>query len=578
MYYRLVDIWNVKVPRARFSGNDFTVLMDRLGPTKFFPFIQPEQAFLELDFSVHDQKLAAGNVRRWKIPALESEDVDWWSVLSDVNLDMIRFIEVLDERYLGDLSQAYADIDGDGTGKGGISLNEFEDYGERLEDARFRKNCRERNLVENFERRNRNVLVVKLSGFRAIFRNLDATQTGNISREEWTFLDSVKRELDRQMQELCSFILWNFGGLEKAFRKWDVDHDGVLSQEEWTQGLQEAGFFGAGDELFSILDVANGGTITREEFSRISVGSGHKRRSMRLSFPNMLRHGRASRLRSLPLALVGAFSACFVLGPSGSGKVSPPTKLSAVGVETQELSTEVDLLPGERYIASNRFMVREGSDAAFEQRWAQRKSSLLTLPGFRWFSLMRRVPTDDPTPYPDDYSYISFTIWETKKDFNFWRKGPASFLTSKGPPKPFFWEGVLPITSNESRERLLSGPGSRPEADGEKVLEPEVFVATTRFQVFHEREQDFEKFWSEHGASLEGQGGFRFSQLLRRDQAPDDDCNYMGVTVWDDRESFEACLIEKAKVEASPPGDALMRPALKMWYEGKLVLESESGP
>ncbi|CAK9004366.1 unnamed protein product [Durusdinium trenchii] len=223
---------------------------------------------------------------------------------------------------------------------------------------------------------------------------------------------------------------------------------------------------------------------------------------------------------------------------------------------------KVDLLPGERYIASNRFMVREGSDAAFEQRWAQRKSSLLTLPGFRWFSLMRRVPTDDPTPYPDDYSYISFTIWETKKDFNFWRKGPAfkeahggggildflgmimsSFLTSKGPPKPFFWEGVLPITSNESRERLLSGPGSRPEADGEKVLEPEVFVATTRFQVFHEREQDFEKFWSEHGASLEGQGGFRFSQLLRRDQAPDDDCNYMGVTVWDDRESFEACLI-----------------------------------
>ncbi|CAK9004364.1 unnamed protein product [Durusdinium trenchii] len=314
MYYRLVDIWNVKVPRARFSGNDFTVLMDRLGPTKFFPFIQPEQAFLELDFSVHDQKLAvtilvnlfqkevallaepryiredgtedelvtgvprawarysdcpkAGNFRakycvspekrnlktrvdylttigRWKIPALESEDVDWWSVLSDVNLDMIRFIEVLDERYLGDLSQAYADIDGDGTGKGGISLNEFEDYGERLEDARFRKNCRER--------------------FRAIFRNLDATQTGNISREEWTFLDSVKRELDRQMQELCSFILWNFGGLEKAFRKWDVDHDGVLSQDEWTQGLQEAGFFGAGDELFSILDVANGGTITREE-------------------------------------------------------------------------------------------------------------------------------------------------------------------------------------------------------------------------------------------------------------------------------------------------------------------------
>ena len=306
---------------------------------------------------------------------------------------------------------------------------------------------------------------------------------------------------------------------------------------------------------------------------------------------------RARSLAVFTLAL-GIYGAAFTLGQFWSTvKVrSPNLSRSAVSVETPTSTSEStdqveSLLPGERYIASNRFAVREGADAAFEQRWAQRKSSLLTLPGFRWFSLMRRVP-DDSVNFGDDYSYISFTIWETKKDFNFWRKGPAfkeahggggildflgmimsSFMTSKGPPKPFFWEGVLPMTSSASKERLLSGPGGRPEADGQKVLDPEVFVQTIRFKVADGREQDFEKYWSEHGEALKAESGFRFSQLLRRDQVPDDDCNYLGVTVWDDQAA-----LEKASVDTSSAGDLLTQPAMKVLYEGKLVLESESGP
>ncbi|CAJ1409655.1 unnamed protein product [Effrenium voratum] len=200
---------------------------------------------------------------------------------------------------------------------------------------------------------------------------------------------------------------------------------------------------------------------------------------------------------------------------------------------------------------------------------------------------MRRVATEGSDP-PDDYSYISFTIWETKKDFNFWRKGPAfkeahggggimdflgmivsGFMTSKGPPKPFFWEGLAPVASADS-QRLLSGPGGRPEADGKTLLDPEVFVATKRFNVAKGREEDFEKFWSERGDS---QGtGFRFSQLLRRDQVPDDNCNYLGVTVWDDRAAFEK------STGMDDAGDMLAGQPMTLLYEGKLVLESEAGP
>jgi hypothetical protein len=34
--------------------------------------------------------------------------------------------------------------------------------------------------------------------------------------------------------------------------------------------------------------------------------------------------------------------------------------------------------------------------------------------------------------------------------------------------------GVLLVTSSQSKERLQSGPGGRPEADGQTMLDPEV--------------------------------------------------------------------------------------------------------
>ena len=49
------------------------------------------------------------------------------------------------------------------------------------------------------------------------------------------------------------------------------------------------------------------------------------------------------------------------------------------------------LLKRDRYVATNRFTVRSGKDAKFEQRWATRKSRLATLEGFKYFQLMRRV-------------------------------------------------------------------------------------------------------------------------------------------------------------------------------------------
>jgi len=59
-YFRIVDVHNEKCLRAHFEDKaELMRLRSRLGHAVFFPFVQPEQASFELDFSEHDQRVAA---------------------------------------------------------------------------------------------------------------------------------------------------------------------------------------------------------------------------------------------------------------------------------------------------------------------------------------------------------------------------------------------------------------------------------------------------------------------------------------------------------------------------------------
>ena len=140
----------------------------------------------------------------------------------------------------------------------------------------------------------------------------------------------------------------------------------------------------------------------------------------------------------------------------------------------------------ERYVATNRFRVKDGREAAFEKRWADRKSRLGLLDGFRFFCMMRRLPREQGE-HEDDINYISCTVWETFEDFNAWKTGDAfkeahgggtvggiasmlvaTAMNTKGKPKAAMWEGTLPVSM---------APGDSPaagwrdvEADGATML------------------------------------------------------------------------------------------------------------
>lgn len=286
------------------------------------------------------------------------------------------------------------------------------------------------------------------------------------------------------------------------------------------------------------------------------------------------------------------------------------------------------LLERERYVVFNRFSSRDGAGPRFEKRWADRTSSLITLQGFRFFTLLRRA--DDvmvngkPVTYEENTpDYQSMTIWETKKDFNSWRTGYAfkeahgggslggflsaivgSLMVLKGAPVPAFWDALATISTPtqevtlEKKNRDASGNAI---TDGSEPLPNECFVSMNRFPVKPEYAKDFEERWSQRESKLQGQKGFVGFTLLRRDRPPpghgngagvvmvDDKYNYEAVTIWRSKEDFWAwregdgqTVHAEAKKEVDsgakkPISDFLTGPPSPIFWEGVLALQSEVG-
>lgn len=265
-------------------------------------------------------------------------------------------------------------------------------------------------------------------------------------------------------------------------------------------------------------------------------------------------------------------------------------------------------LSAERYVASNRFRVRSGREAAFEKRWADRKSRLGMLDGFRYFCMMRRVALDGKE-YEDDVNYVSCTVWDDFGSFEAWKKGDAfkdahgggtvggvaSMLlatarNTKGKPKAAMWEAVLPVSTPPETSDAVGWRDVA--ADGETTLDGEGFVAMNRFSVSEGNEPAFEERFASRESTLRTFDGFKAFLLLRRDGKDDDGVNYSTWSLWRDRAAFEGwrgaeeragkpkSAPAPAGAGGGPPGRPALfaRPPVPSYYEALLCLESASGP
>ncbi|MCS6879193.1 MAG: antibiotic biosynthesis monooxygenase [Geminicoccaceae bacterium] len=71
------------------------------------------------------------------------------------------------------------------------------------------------------------------------------------------------------------------------------------------------------------------------------------------------------------------------------------------------------------FVAMNRFRIRRGREAAFEEVWRQRESHLDRVPGFVSFHLLRG-------PSSEEYTlYASHSVWQSRAAFEAWTRSEA---------------------------------------------------------------------------------------------------------------------------------------------------------
>ena len=292
--------------------------------------------------------------------------------------------------------------------------------------------------------------------------------------------------------------------------------------------------------------------------------------------------------RSILLAALSLAAARGFQAPRGA---STRTLLRAATVEAAPAATG-NRLHAERYVVQNRFKVKKGREAAFEKRWADRESRLGNLDGFRFFRMLRRV---DDAAAADDVNYVSATVWETKANFDAWKKGDAfkeahgggtvagvagmlvaTLQNTKGKPKVAAWEGLLPLGLPGAPP--ADGEGwRRVAADGEATLPSDVFVAMNRFPVAEGSEDEFERRFADRSSTLADFAGFKGFLLLRRNGKVDDGATHSTFSVWDSRASFQAWLDSEKKPDEQPRKNLLAGRPTPSYYEGILALESAQG-
>eukprot|EP00551_Chaetoceros_affinis_P017225 CAMPEP_0203689020 /NCGR_PEP_ID=MMETSP0091-20130426/1478_1 /ASSEMBLY_ACC=CAM_ASM_001089 /TAXON_ID=426623 /ORGANISM="Chaetoceros affinis, Strain CCMP159" /LENGTH=364 /DNA_ID=CAMNT_0050558591 /DNA_START=20 /DNA_END=1114 /DNA_ORIENTATION=+ len=338
-----------------------------------------------------------------------------------------------------------------------------------------------------------------------------------------------------------------------------------------------------------------------------------------------------------PARTTGAIASANIL------RMSTATPESETTTGTNDYSQDDDetsltskgLLKRDRYVATNRFAVRKGKGAKFEARWANRKSRLSELDGFKYFHLMRRVTLnneDGTTTYDEGDAkdgsnmgnYVSFTIWEKKSQFSAWRKGEAfkeahggtsigafmstmisSALILKGPPRPAFYDGLL-LQSTQPDDIPEAVDGWRNVvADGVTNLPTECFVACNQFYVTADNAAAFEQRWAKRESTLKECDGFVAFSMMRRDTGgkghgvvPFDENSeptYLSTTIWKDRAAFDAWREgsafkkahgtkppseqggEEGEKPQGPPQPLWSKPPSPVFYEGTLVLSKAEG-
>ncbi|CAE7173650.1 TONSL [Symbiodinium pilosum] len=165
---------------------------------------------------------------------VQEEEVLWWASTNEVPVDVMEFLEFVIERY-DNVYEAFDDIKSTRNTQV-LNLRDFEEGLKRVKCKKF-KGRRE---------------VEKITG---IFRYLDPSGEGQVTRSEWGILELCHKEMVYSIQEFVHFCNRSFGNdLNAAWAVFDVNGDNFISEAEWVSVARSFSYFGPTLPIFRFLD------------------------------------------------------------------------------------------------------------------------------------------------------------------------------------------------------------------------------------------------------------------------------------------------------------------------------------
>jgi len=178
----------------------------------------------------------------------------WWAALNEAPPDVLEFLEFCVSRFT-DIHEIFRLMDGPG-GNGVLTVGEFEEGIKRLRCKKFKGPDQSQRLD-------------------AIFRYLDPSGEGTVSRSEWEVLNQLWREIRLSIAEFVRFLERSYGGsLADAWQALDDDGSGSISEDEWRAGCTRIGYFGPVLPIFRFLDKDDHGSVELEEFQALEAYRG----------------------------------------------------------------------------------------------------------------------------------------------------------------------------------------------------------------------------------------------------------------------------------------------------------------
>jgi len=291
--FRLVDIHNEKLCRAKFTQAEVAALLNRLGHTTFFPFIQVEQVKFELDFAMHDQRMAAfillnlhekeqGELRHASY-VREDGTLDKfphgvprsWHILEKVpaggvaRFDYLAAFSCMNFPYRHSLLETY------GRWKAKKERSEvtwWRGLTETPDDVVLFAICTKRMFPsidvafqaflkdEKLKTLNWNSFLAAMQEMHWKWFHLPEAKkrlhkifdmlavwkkTREVTLEEFRVLGQVCDEMELQLREFKEFAGWRFGGhVDQLWSFVDAQKLGRISSEQWQTEMNNAGYFG----------------------------------------------------------------------------------------------------------------------------------------------------------------------------------------------------------------------------------------------------------------------------------------------------------------------------------------------